>query len=132
MARYNRQTNLTGNKGFPLRGKDFSTLGRPSNQNTFGSQKFQQSALGVDPLVNGAQSALSQGTFQPNRASDTMVIAAVGGLYDNPNSDNNITYNLLAECGDHEGAALITECPTDNQQYPSVVSNIQWITECDQ
>lgn len=132
MARYNRQTNLTKDKGFPLRGKDFSTLGRPSNQNTFGAQKFQQSALGYDPLASGAKSALSQGNFQPHKASDTILSAGIGALYDNPNADLNDTYNLLAEFSDCTAATFVTECETDNAQSPTALSPIQWITECDQ
>jgi hypothetical protein len=132
MARYDKQTNLTGKKGFPSRGKDFSALGINSNQNTFGSQKFQESALGMDPLITGPKSALSRGNFQPNGSANAILSAGLGAQYDTPNGDLDLTFNLLAECGNYDGFTLITECPADNQQDPSVVSPIQWITQCDQ
>jgi hypothetical protein len=123
MARYNKQTKLTSRPGtakFPTQGKDFSTLGRPSNPNTYKSDKFQQSSLGYNPLATGARSALSQDTFQPAGAFNAGA-SDIGALYDNPDADTGETYYLLAECGDFDSMILITECEDDR---------IEWITEC--
>ena len=125
MARYNKQTNLInrpGNSKLPTQGKDFSTLGRPSNPNVYKSEKFQQSSLGYNPLASGARSGLSQGTFQPAGAFNAGA-SDIGALYDNPNADLPDTFYLLAECGGFDGMKLITECEGDT---------IQWITQCDQ
>ena len=123
MARYDKQTKLTNRPGtakFPTQGKDFSTLGRPSNPNTYGAEKFQQSSLGYNPLATGARSALTQDTFQPAGQFNAGA-SDIGGLYDNPNADLHDTYYLLAECGDYDSMILSTECEGDR---------IEWITEC--
>jgi hypothetical protein len=118
-----RLVNVGTNGSFPKQGKDYSTLGKPSNYNSYASQTFQKSALGQNDL-SAEKSALTNGTFRPVTPG-AIAEEFVGSSYGTPNDAPPATFYLLAECGDIDRFIFVTE------ENCNTVDQIQWLTTCD-